>query len=1609
MARAWQEISQRPEFQALPHEAQQRAQRLFFDDNLAPSLPDSVRERAFAVFSKDYPLGGPGRLGTPPPQPMPDLARAGAGAAPLSPFGIPAGMGTPERAGLTGASDQEILAQMTQGERAAMLRTARATGTQTPQETLDQLLTLMGSEGHETAPPQTKLQLLRLAASALNSPPPQESLVQGEQPSFARRALAQAAAGSIGVKHAPAVERFIEATPELEGIPGAVAGGIGAIADPISLAAFGVGGGAGLGTARALGGGKAIQALARGIGGFTAFDTAAEAGRQVETGDFDPAALGKAAGRGAVMGAAIAPATLIANPAVRYLVESAIFGTAGPVMEGRAPTLEDYAESLAFLGVLRTAEAIPKRARQALAKEPAQRTPEDQAAIEAVKPEEWQAAGEEIKLLPGEGGTPERPATTLVPQRELDRGTAEVRPLTTAAQLKAPEEIQAALDVSRETPAVATPGPVAATPPAAPSSALRSRRKAAAKPQAPPEPVAEPQAPARGLRAKIEALDDTDLVIASQQKGRGGEIARELLATTRRPPMETVEPAKDTFVGVNDAGDRLYERAGGDRYRIRTDRKDRPDGYVDFGGDLAIVEAPPTVPAVAPARPVAASEAPKRAAEPAQASEAPKAAKEPWEMTRAQYVKEAVASEKAGRPKFGTPAEADYWEDFWRRVPAAHRSEVEAAIASGRPVPEAVLKDYNKQKAFLKKSGKKPAPKPTETPAPAAEAPKPKRILKSTAKAEAAPAGGPALEVPAIDLAARRKARPTGQEGALNLGTPKPKPLKATAGGDFQPEAKWGKDWWTEGLQNSLIRIDRLEKYGKERGATAEPGRAAEAYIGRVGHQIEQATRELQDGILKPAFDAGFKPSELSRYMQALHVEERQATMAERGFRGDDAAGMTVADARQIIASTPAEVRPYADKLRAYVDKTLDIMVDGQLIPQDVATEWRARWRHYVPLLRDFGAGESVSAGRGGGFSATAGVKKAKGSRREALDILAQIATARARAVSLAERGKVGRELLKLVEEAELENQGWRVEDAESFFVDQNGQLILREATKDMKNKDNVLSIPVEGRTVKLVIPPEQQGVIRAMKGLGVEKTIPILREFTNFQRYMATTGNLEFMLTNLTRDTQEAGIHLAEKGPKAQARVILDLPAALKGVADHISGKDTEWSRWREEMASEGGLTHWSRQSRDVNEMAKEIEKLAERIETAKTPETRTLNAIRTIGKGVEAMNEVVEGGIRLSAYKNLREAGVPAREAALFVKNMTLNFDKKGRWGGFIGSAYMFFNVGVQGPTRMVQFAKKNPGKFATITGSLALMGYLEAMHNHSANPEEYEKRQPWERDNFWSFMVPGEKGAAAVLRVPYGYNTFKALGGTAYDLQAGLIGKGDATSRMFSNLMDGFSPIQGRTAAEFFAPNALDLPIQIAMNKSWFGSPMKPDQPPYQAKVPESTLYFKSARPQTVALAKKLNEATGGNERISGWFDVSPEVMDYTADFLGGGVSKLAGRTVSTTTKLVRGEDIDPNQVPFARQFYRVSTKGVERNHVYHMLDESGRRIYTDAEVEKFNRYLDEAVAKGDIDSAKAARYRNDFANNQREAAGEEVPPARGLRTTRSRRPRRPTRGN
>ena len=89
----------------------------------------------------------------------------------------------------------------------------------------------------------------------------------------------------------------------------------------------------------------------------------------------------------------------------------------------------------------------------------------------------------------------------------------------------------------------------------------------------------------------VPATVQPEQVVAQKKarKPKGAAPSGAAPSDTALPEVETeiITQADDTPAGKNMEGEALYDRADGSRYRMRTDRADRPGGYPDFGGDLA--------------------------------------------------------------------------------------------------------------------------------------------------------------------------------------------------------------------------------------------------------------------------------------------------------------------------------------------------------------------------------------------------------------------------------------------------------------------------------------------------------------------------------------------------------------------------------------------------------------------------------------------------------------------------------------------------------------------------------------------------------------------------------------------------------------------------------------------------------------------------------------------------------------------------------------------------------------------------------------------------------------------------------------------------------------
>lgn len=220
-----------------------------------------------------------------------------------------------------------------------------------------------------------------------------------------------------------------------------------------------------------------------------------------------------------------------------------------------------------------------------------------------------------------------------------------------------------------------------------------------------------------------------------------------------------------------------------------------------------------------------------------------------------------------------------------------------------------------------------------------------------------------------------------------------------------------------EHVQNSEERVRQLVTR-KDLNTATDPYEIMTLYHGRVGRKIEegyQRAEEIADDIIsfsgRNKTDVLNGRQEVNDYLQALHAGERNAA------HGEGAAGITTAEAAEILKKASPEVKAVANKALDLNNKTLDLLKDSGVITPELYTTLRTKYKNHVPLQRvmdeqdDIGA---VLSGRGFDVRST-GVKAAKGSDRQVADILTNIVNNYEQAVLRSEKNIVDTATLKFV------------------------------------------------------------------------------------------------------------------------------------------------------------------------------------------------------------------------------------------------------------------------------------------------------------------------------------------------------------------------------------------------------------------------------------------------------------------------------------------------------------------------------------------------------------------------------------------------------------------
>ena len=719
---------------------------------------------------------------------------------------------------------------------------------------------------------------------------------------------------------------------------------------------------------------------------------------------------------------------------------------------------------------------------------------------------------------------------------------------------------------------------------------------------------------------------------------------------------------------------------------------------------------------------------------------------------------------------------------------------------------------------------------------------------------------------------------------------------------------------------------------------------------------LSDAASETGNGFVKQALSSyGSKKQAVGdAVIYATHAKERNAFIRTRDPSNDSGSGMSDAEADAILAwvatldpDNALKLQRMQSGIRDIIKNTNDSRADYGLIPEDLRQD--RNFNNYVPLRgKEDPTDNDMSFVRprsGSPFGVRGREdRRALGRYDYATDILATVLDQNQNAVIRGERNKVGQAFIGLLESKPNETRGYgRVLDSvpTTRALSSSGN-VVEIVDRFAADSDNIFVAKVNGKDVYVELADKRLGrALKGSDGTGSSTLATINRAMGKLNRYLSninTSYNPEFMITNLVRDLQTAGVNVQQFDAKGMVGAMAkDYRKAFVGIKRAIVNGDesSEWSQIYRDFVRDGGqnsanpMTSIADQVENINKILGDIQEDGIRGKFNKVKNSFVGKGAGSILNFLENYNTVIENAIRVTTYHNLKKQGFSGARAAQAARNVTVNFGKGGELKTFMNSWYLFYNASIQGSFALFNALLRSK-KVQAIWIGLIGMGALQDFVNSLVSEEDedgiliYDKIPDYILEH--NMVLPlGDLGAGRdylAIPMPYGLNAAVNAGRALSRTMRGEYSASEGGLSMVMTAVDALNPIGGtENLYNFAVPTAFDPFVEIMRNENYAGVPVYKQAYPGDDS-PDSQRYFNNVSPSAKWVAENLNSLTGGTSEISGFVDWNPEIMDYWFDFLTGGIGRFAKRTFVDvpTTAYAEGLSQDlAREVPFVRKVY------------------------------------------------------------------------------------------
>ena len=741
-------------------------------------------------------------------------------------------------------------------------------------------------------------------------------------------------------------------------------------------------------------------------------------------------------------------------------------------------------------------------------------------------------------------------------------------------------------------------------------------------------------------------------------------------------------------------------------------------------------------------------------------------------------------------------------------------------------------------------------------------------------------------------------------------------------------------------------KFHSLTKTQKKIGAVEEyedVDTAVTRYPGMSRARLDDFEIAHQQQLLNIVDKSGLSFEAAAEYLHARHAREANEVLQRRNPDREDnqaLSGMTNEKADEILAKYAgnAAVQQIGTKVDQIQTERLRELVEDELLTQEEADAWAENYKHYVPLHRsDVGNGDLPR--RGSGFDVRGKVSQLRaGSTREVdyENMFAHILAQNEVMIVKAEKNKVAQTMYNLAVNHPNPDM-WTTNEqlmTQKAYLKADGTVGYRPDYATPNSPTLVAKFNGENKYVQFNTENKHAlQIMSAMKNMDSQSTNVITRALLNFNRYLSsinTSLSPEFVISNFFRDAQTAFYNLTDTEAKdLEMKIMKGIPGAMRGIHSSLRGEGNhEWSPWFDEFRHEGGMTGWMQAYDDVQDRMKAVKR------SLKWDKHMGLRQIKGIMKTISDYNMVVENAVRLSSYRNAREAGLSKAKAARIAKEVTVNFNRRGEWAMTANALYLFYNASVQGSARLLRAVAnpKNHRLHKMVAGTIAVAALLDIVNRLAGEDDDDEKskydviRAKYGERNLiimdWFGVTDDKEGIFLKIPLPWGYNVFHILGqeiGQAVSHSMGdypEYSAWESTGRLAGSVLESFNPTQDGSLLQTLSPTILDPLVRVSENKDWHGGPLYPN---YNKSADNYTKFYSGARQSSRNIAEWLAETFRDEEttKIPQLLDISPEWIDMAFDFTTGALGRFAADTGTMTRKLMQGEAWEYKEIPIVRK--------------------------------------------------------------------------------------------